>query len=139
MRTHNALTAAALAVLLTAPVALAQDAPACPEGWQAFHEHRLFFGRNQGDQEVVSDAAWRVFLEDEITARFPDGLTVLDAHGQWRGSTGTLTRERSKLVLVLATPDADALARTDAIVQAYRTTFGQESVLRVVEPVCARF
>ena len=139
MRTHNALTAATLAVLLTAPVALAQDAPACPEGWQAFHEHRLFFGRNQGDQEVVSDAAWRVFLEDEITARFPDGLTVLDAHGQWRGSTGTLTRERSKLVLVLATPDADALARTDAIVQAYRTTFGQESVLRVVEPVCARF
>ena len=48
-------------------------------------------------------------------------------------------RERSKLVLILAGPGASEMRRTDEIAQAYRQTFGQESVLRTVTTACASF
>ena len=67
-------------------------------------------GRNSGDTEVVTDEAWRGFLAAEVTPRFPDGLTVLDANGQWRGDDDVILRERSKVLLILAPQDGDARA-----------------------------
>ena len=132
--------AAALVVLASAvQPAFGADAPACPLGTEQFAEYRLFFGRSQGDREVVSDAAWRAFLASEVTPRFPDGLTVLDAAGQWREGSGAIVRERSKLLLILARPGDDAMRRTDEIAEAYKRAFGQSSVLRVIAPACASF
>ena len=131
------------AVLVLPGLLLARDLPAraadCPAGTERFTEYRLFFGRNLGDREVVSDPAWRDFLATEITARFPDGLTVMDAAGQWRDGAGRLIGERTKLVLILAAPGAEAAQRVEAIVEAYKARFGQESVLRAVGAVCAAF
>ena len=83
---YRILAAAVLAipVLLMTPASQA-GASSCPAGFEEFAEYRLFFGRNHRNLEVVSDTAWREFLAAEITPRFPDGLTVLDAAGQWRG------------------------------------------------------
>ena len=93
--------AAVLAVLASAIApALRADTPSCPASTDLFAEYRLFFGRSQGAVEVVSDEAWQDFLAEEITPRFPDGLTVLDAAGQWRDATGSLVRERTKLLLI---------------------------------------
>ena len=132
--------AAVLAVLAAASVpALAADAAPCPPGTEAFAEYRLFFGRAQGTVEVVSEEQWRDFLADEVTPRFPDGLTVLDAAGQWRNVSGEIVRERAKLLLVLAPPGAEAMQRTDEIAEAYKQAFGQSSVLRVVTPACVSF
>lgn len=113
--------------------------PSCPEGLERYVEHRLFFGRSRQGVEVVSDAAWHAFLADEITTRFPDGLTVLDAAGQWRDSSGTVTRERAKLVVILAVPGDDSLRRTEEIAGQFKRMFDQESVLRVSGEVCASF
>lgn len=137
------LVAAATMILLTvgflaAPPVSAQS-PSCPQGFDSFTEYRLFFGRNNHDREVVSDAAWRDFLASEITPRFPDGLTVMDAAGQWRDSAGTLIRERSKMVLILALPGPDGSERIDAIISAYKDRFDQESVLRVIGNACVAF
>ena len=43
----------------------------------------LYFGlaRPKGS---VSELEWQVFLRDEVTTRFPEGLTVWEANGQWR-------------------------------------------------------
>ena len=132
--------AAVLAVLaFAATPALHADTPPCPAGTDRWTEYRLFFGRSQGTSEVVTDEAWREFLAVEITPRFPDGLSVMDAAGQWRGASGTIVRERSKLVLILAESGASGLQRTDEIAQAYRQAFGQESVLRVVTTACVSF
>ena len=38
----------------------------------------------------------------QLRPRFPDGLTVLDARGQWRDSQGAIKTERSKLLVILA-------------------------------------
>ena len=88
---------------------------------------------------MVSDAAWSAFLAGEITPRFPDGLTVLDAAGQWRDPSGTLVRERTKLVIILARPDDSGLRRTDEIAEAYKRVFGQGAVLRMVGTACTSF
>lgn len=129
-----------LAALILAPVpVLRADNPPCPAGTDRFVEYRLFFGRSQGAGQAVTDAAWREFLAEEITPRFPDGLTVLDAAGQWRDASGTIVRERSRVVLVLAEPGAAGMQHTREIAQAYRRTFGQESVLRTISTACVSF
>ncbi|MEM1048332.1 MAG: DUF3574 domain-containing protein [Pseudomonadota bacterium] len=141
---QSAILAAAAAVILlsvgfvSVPPVSAHP-PSCPEGLDSFTEYRLFFGRNDQDREVVSDAAWRDFLATEITPRFPDGLTVMDAAGQWRDGAGTLIRERSKMVLILAVPGSDGGERVDAIIAAYKDRFDQESVLRVIGNACVAF
>ena len=135
------LVAAAIlaAVASAAAPTLEAAAAACPSGTELFAEYRLFFGRSQGEVEVVSEEAWCAFLAEEVTPRFPDGLTVLDAAGQWREGSGTIVRERTKLLLVLAPPSADAMRRTDEIAEAYKHAFGQSSVLRVVTEACVSF
>ena len=115
------------------------DAPACPDGTEHYVEYRLFMGRGGGDGEVVDDAAWEAFLSDTVTPRFPDGLTVLDARGQWRGSSGAIQSERSKVLLVLAPPGGDAPRLIAEIADEYIRAFQQESVLRVVGDTCASF
>lgn len=139
-RLFPALTAASLVLLvhLAAP-GLRADAPPCPAGTDRYAEYRLFFGRSRGGVEVVSDADWRAFLAEEVTPRFPDGLTVVDAAGQWRGSSGAVERERAKMLLVLAAPGPEGMRRTTEIAEAYKRTFGQSSVLRVVARACASF
>ena len=112
---------------------------ACPSGTDRYAEYRLFFGRSSGEVEVVSDSDWSEFLAEEVTPRFPDGLTVLDAAGQWRAPSGRIERERTKMLLVLAAPGADGMRRSEEIAEAYKRRYGQGSVLRTVGWACATF
>ncbi|MGG5890286.1 DUF3574 domain-containing protein [Falsiroseomonas sp. HC035] len=126
-------------VLLAA--ACAATPPACPPGLASATRLEGYFGRNANGAEVVTDAAWTRFLDEVVTPAFPDGLTVLDAAGQWRGRTGTVARERSKL-LVVAIPGTDAAqahARLAPVIAAYRSRFGQESVMVTTAPACLGF
>ena len=139
-RVFVVLTTAALGVLahLAAPGSRA-DAPPCPAGTERYAEYRLFFGRNREGVEVVSDAEWRGFLAQEVTPRFPAGLTVFDAAGQWRDPSGFIERERSKMLLVLAAPGAEGLRRTEEIAEVYKRVFDQGAVLRTAGTTCASF
>ena len=96
-------------------------------------------GRSAGAGEIVDDTAWTTFLQDTVTPRFPDGLTVLDGRGQWRDSTGTIQRERSKLLIILAPPSEEGLRLIEEVSEEYKRRFSQESVLRVVSSACAAF
>ena len=75
----------------------------------------LFFGTAKPDGSAVTEVEWTAFLADEVTTRFPDGLTVLDAAGQWRGEDGAVVRERSKqLILLFPQEAAEAGGQTEA-------------------------
>ena len=119
----------------------AQDpASACRAGQQPRLMAELTFGRDIGRHVGVSEAAWRRFLDREVTPRFPDGLTVVSALGQWRDrSTGRVVREPSKLIMIVLPGNADDQARLDAIVAAYKRQFHQQSVGVIVQPACAAF
>lgn len=129
--------------LLALPLLLVACAttPPCPTGMQAATVAEGYFGRNTGGAEGVDDAAWARFMNEVVTPAFPDGLTVLDGAGQWRGRAGVVARERSK-VLVLALPGADAsaaTARLAPVIAAYRARFGQESVMVTTTGACLAF
>lgn len=132
------LTLVAFAILAVS--ACSDEAPlSCPDGSDRFVEYQLFMGRSNDSGEIVDDAAWDVFLNDTVIPRFPDGLTVLDGQGHWRGSEGPAYGERSKLLIILAPPGDEAVRLTDEVSEEYKRRFMQESVLMVVSDVCASF
>ena len=120
---------------------LAQEpAPACQGKQQSKLTAELMFGRDIGHRLGVSEAAWTRFLAREVTPRFPDGLTVLDAVGQWRDpDSGRIVREPTKLVMIVMPGKADDQARLDAVVQAYKRQFRQQSVGLVLQAGCVLF
>lgn len=127
------------AALSLAACATAPPLPACPAGQQRLRTAQLFFGRNVGMQPGVSEAAFRDFVDAELTPRFPDGLTILDGGGQWRGPENKLIRESAKVVLIVLPQDGDAGRRVEAVRAAYKTRFHQDSVLLVTQASCVSF
>ena len=92
------------------------------------------------DGTVVSDAEFFAFLDAQITPRFPDGLTLLEAYGQFRNAAGDIIKEKSFL-LILLYPVEDfrqASRRINAIREEYKEQFQQESVLRADDPFAVR-
>jgi hypothetical protein len=120
---------------------LAQGAaPACQGAQHPKQVAELMFGRDIGDRVGVSQAAWTRFLAREVTPRFPDGLTVVEAVGQWRDSeSGRIVREPSKLVMIVLPGKDDDQAHLDAVVRAYKQQFHQQSVGLVVQSGCVLF
>ncbi len=97
-------------------------------------------GRAIGGRLGVSVSARSRFLAREITPRFPDGSSVVDASGQWRDRiSGRTMREPSKLVIIVVPDEAAMHDRITAIVAAYKHKFRQQSVGVVTRPVCAAF
>ena len=75
-----------------------------------------------------------------MTPRFPDGLTITDAVGQWRDrDNGSIVREPSKHVEIVLPGNADDEARLDAVVAAYKRAFHQQSVGVIVRSACVSF
>jgi hypothetical protein len=100
----------------------------------------LYFGKGKPDGSIVTDDEFRVFLDDVITPRFPDGLTVLPGGGQFRGSSGRITREAAMFVILhYPAGEKDSSIRIEEIRDIYRKTFQQESVLRVDGESCVSF
>ncbi|CAN5323718.1 hypothetical protein BH10PSE4_BH10PSE4_24840 [soil metagenome] len=112
---------------------------ACPAGHSAGREVQLFFGRNIGDRVGVSEADFSRFVDQELTPRFPDGLTVLDAAGQWRGASGVIGREPSKVVILVLAGGAGDDEKLAAVRAAYKARFSQEAVLMTTRPTCLGF
>lgn len=95
----------------------------------------LYFGlaRPKGS---VSELEWQIFLRDEVTKRFPDGLTVWEADGQWRTPEGTIDHERSKVLLLVHPDTPQARQSVQEVIGNYRRLFEQQSVLWESARVC---
>ena len=139
MRALGALIAAAGLAGLTACATAPEPLPACPAGQEAHRTAQLFFGRNIGDKPGVSEADFRKFMDEDVTPKFPDGLTVVDGGVQWRGAENKLIREASKVVLIVLPKDRDVSDRIDGVRSAYKTRFHQESVLLITQASCVSF
>lgn len=92
---------------------------------------RLVLGRAIPDGGSVSEEDWSAFLAEVVTPRFPDGLTVWRAEGQWTDPSGVLVEE-PVLVLEIVHPASDeADSAMASIADEYRRRFRQDAVLRV--------
>jgi hypothetical protein len=102
------------------------------EAAEVWARTELYFGTSRDGGQPVSDAEFSGFVDQYVTERFPDGLTLLTAYGQFRNSQGELIREKSFLLILLYPPQMqNANKRIQEIRDLYKTAFSQESVLRV--------
>ena len=112
-----------------------QPAAVCAPPLKAAVQVDLYFGRDT-DKGEVSESDWANFLADEVTPRFPEGLSVLEVQGQYREPSGRIIRERTKLLVIVLFNAASQQAKVGEIARAYARRFGQHSVFRVERPVC---
>ena len=136
--------AAALTLVLTFVLALAGGADAqlvdCLGGQRPTQVAELMFGRNIGNRIGVSEGDFGRFVDREIMSRFPNGLTVFSAAGQWRvEASDKIVREPSKIVQIVLPGQVDDIARLNEIVEAYKRRFKQQSVVMIVRPACVSF
>jgi hypothetical protein len=113
--------------------------PAKTEGWV---DTELYFGLGPADapEKGVSEAAWRDFLDKEVTPRFPDGLSVMDVYGQWQGKNETTPeRIRSKMLVIDYPKTPENTAKIEAIRAAWKQKTGDQSVLKVTQPADVSF
>lgn len=107
----------------------------CGETATAQTRTTLYFGRTR-PKGSVSELEWQLFLRDEVTTRFPDGLTTWDAQGQWRGASGVIDHEQSKVLLLVHAETPKARQSVLEVIAAYRKAFDQEAVLWESARVC---
>lgn len=110
-----------------------------PRYSEAVLADRLFCGLAIPGGGEVTEAEWRAFLAEEVTPRFPDGLTIWRAEGQWRGADGVIVREPSLVIEILHRHDLRIDQEINEIAEAYKARFKQESVLRVTVPARMEF
>ncbi len=116
-----------------------KDHPAHTTGWV---DTRLYFGLGPADapNQGVTETVWRNFLDQEVTSRFPSGLTVVDVYGQWKSRrSARVERIRSKMLIIDYPATAENSARVDAIRAAWKRRTGDQSVLRVTQPADVSF
>lgn len=99
---------------------------------------RLYFGLGS-PEGPIAQPAFQAFVDEVVTPRFPDGLTVLAADGQWRGKEGKTEREGARVLELVHEPSAEVDQKLVQIVSLYKQRFHQESVLVVRHEATACF
>lgn len=111
----------------------------CGTGEEALIHDTLYFGTGKPRGGIVTPAEWGEFLKSIVTPRFPQGLTVSPASGQWRGADGAIVQEASQVLQLVHPDDAASENAVQALVAAYKAQFEQEAVLRVKARTCVSF
>jgi hypothetical protein len=127
-RAGAAILMLGLAGCMTAPK------PLCPAGQAQLRTAQLFLSARP--PATISDSDIRRFVDTEVTPRFPDGVTVVDGGGQWRGDENRLIREAAKVVLIVLPEKGDPAGKVDAVRAAYKSRFKQDSVVMLLPPAC---
>jgi len=104
-----------------------------------FMRTELIFGMSRSDGPDITESEFQTFIDDQVTPRFPDGLTVVNGNGQFRDASGTIVQERSKVLILLYPFGKKSSNQVDAIRTEYQAMFQQQSVLRIDEEQCVSF
>jgi hypothetical protein len=127
--------AAALILMLGLTGCMSTPKPqGCPAGQATLRTAQLFLGAKS--TAVLNDRDLRRFVDQEVTPRFPDGVTVVDGGGQWKGFENKMIREASKVVLVVLPAAGDSHGKVEAVRIAYRSRFKQEPLVVLPPPAC---
>ena len=140
MRTRRLSLIVTVFLCLSGGLASAQDPPAIPRALlknpakrpARFVRTELFFGTATPDS-AVTEAQFLAFLDTEVSPRFPEGLTVFKGHGRFTGENGVLVKEEPFVVILLHPFESfkSSNGKIEAIREAYKRQFEQETVLRV--------
>lgn len=130
--------AVAIAISLSFSACATLHKSNCASGEQSAIQDSLYFGTGKPNG-VVTPEEWTRFLETTVTPRFPQGLSVSQASGQWRSANGAVISESTHLLHLVHPDDAPSEKSVTEIVAAYKLQFQQEAVLRVKARTCVSF
>jgi hypothetical protein len=100
----------------------------------------LFFGRDAESRPSVGEAEWASFVDSVVARQFPEGFTILNGKGAWLDTfLGQTLYEPSKVLVIAASPSPSLGARLQAVADAYRRRFHQQSVGIVTTQACGAF
>lgn len=144
MKNTPILAAVALTLLLSGCVApVEKTAPQKPVArcitGEPMIQTTLYFGLNRPEGPVIAAAEWQAFVDQQVTPRFKEGLSIFEAKGQWLGNDGKLARENSKALLLIHGSDTVSEQNIEVLRTRYKQQFAQDSVMRVDAPVCVAF
>jgi hypothetical protein len=111
----------------------------CRSPARAMTRLEMLFGSTRPNGPLITDDEWELFVDAEVTPRFPAGLTVLRGPGQWQERSGAVSREDSRILVIWYEPKSQHDTGIEAIRSAYKTRFDQESVMRVEGSSCVSF
>lgn len=99
-------------------------------------EYDLYMGMSIKGRSPVSAKEWQQFLDDSVTPRFPEGISVVDVGGQYlyEGAQKP-ARENSKLLILVYEDTPEVEKKVRAIVHDYAVKFSQESVMVIQKRV----
>jgi Protein of unknown function (DUF3574) len=114
-----------IAILLLSTSVLSQAA-------KKYHKVELYFGLSERGKPI-SEQQWQSFVDNYITPSFPEGMTIIDAYGQWRDdSTHEITKEKSKMVVLICPKHSEATRRSvEGVKKKYCDLYNQQSVMEV--------
>jgi hypothetical protein len=113
----------------TAPVAV------CGSG-DIMMQTTLWFSMNKPDGGTISSLEWQQFVDNDVTPRFREGISVSDAQLQRLGKNGKPVRDHSKTLILIHSPDLISADSINALRDIYKKRFDQSSVMRVDSLVC---
>jgi hypothetical protein len=93
--------------------------------------NRLYFGMNKPSGGMVSEQEFSRFLEQEISPRFPEGLTLFEAKGQWLNGKGRIEQENSRVVEIVCDDTPENQDKVAVIAAKYKSLFAQEAVMMI--------
>ena len=95
--------------------------------------YRVYLGHGVGEA-ALQEADIQKFIDEVITPQFPQGLTIIEARGQWN-SEGGLQKESTSMVHVQGPSTPETLAKIERIAELYverfkksRSAFFYESI-----------
>lgn len=129
-------TALALSSVVLVLIAGCSSAPHRPGTGSPANEPwvrtELYFGLQRPGGGAVTETQWTDFLNQSVTPRFPDGLTIVQGQGRYRSRDQQVREEATNLLIILH--PRQAFAASDRKIQdlssEYIRRFDQESVLR---------
>lgn len=95
----------------------------------------LYYGaglrEGRGDYETL----WNDYLDNDVTPRFREGLTLLEATGQWRVKEGNKPRRnRSKILILIHEASPKKFDMIEEVREIWKEKSGHRSVLKVTIP-----
>jgi Protein of unknown function (DUF3574) len=126
--------ASAIAIICSLTGSAVAQSPATSQADAVKSE--IYFGSDMGAGKSVGKQAWEEFLSDVVTARFPAGITVIEALGQGTRAAGPLTPTR--ILVVVNASGAEAQNHLREIKAEYTRRFGSAGVFHTDQPVQIR-
>lgn len=126
------LLAGALLAAGCGPAGKAQKAP-------EWVKTEIYLGSSVPGGKTVTAEEYADFLNTVVTKEFPAGVTVFDAYGQMQRTDGSITKQDTRVVLLV---HEDTAANTEAVkrvVDEYRKRFNNAQVMKTSSPTDVEF